>query len=65
VIITRDIAYLEQWGLNDDDAILATDRRQPLIDEAICDPNVFMISGGSGQNTLVMAQWFFRRLARQ
>jgi hypothetical protein len=55
--VTRDLAYLDRWGLRNDDAILASERHQALVDESVRDPSVFMTGGGSGQNTLVMAQW--------
>jgi adenosine kinase len=58
--VIRDAAYLEKWGLKNDDAILANEYYQPLVDEAVRDPNVFMTGGGSGQNTLVMAQWLLQ-----
>ena len=58
--VERDAAYLEKWKLKNGDAILAGPEHQPLVDEAVNDPKVFMTGGGSCQNSLVMAQWMLQ-----
>jgi adenosine kinase len=58
--VIRDEAFLKQWNLKNDDAILADAHYQPLVDEVVKDPKAFMTGGGSGQNTLVMAQWMLQ-----
>ncbi|KAK8838355.1 hypothetical protein M9Y10_032980 [Tritrichomonas musculus] len=52
--------YLQKWNLRNDDAILADEKYQPLVDEVVNDPKVYMTGGGSCQNTLVMAQWMLQ-----
>lgn len=58
--VERDAAYLAKWNLRNGDAILAGPEHQPLVDETVNDPKVFMTGGGSCQNTLVMAQWMLQ-----
>ena len=52
--------YLQKWNLRNDDAILADEKYQPLVEEVVNDPKVYMTGGGSCQNTLVMAQWMLQ-----
>ena len=52
--------YLKKWNLRNDDAILADEKYQPLVDEVVNNPKVYMTGGGSCQNTLVMAQWMMQ-----
>ncbi|OHS93206.1 Adenosine kinase [Tritrichomonas foetus] len=52
--------YLKKWNLRNDDAILADEKYQPLVDEVVNNPNVYMTGGGSCQNSLVMAQWMMQ-----
>lgn len=58
--VERDAAYLQKWHLRNGDAILADASHQPLVDETVNDPKVFMTGGGSCQNSLVMAQWMLQ-----
>lgn len=52
--------FLAKWNLRNNDAILADEKYQPLVDEVVGNPSVFMTGGGSCQNTLVMAQWMLQ-----
>ena len=59
VEVTPD--YLAKWNLRNDDAILADESYQPLIDDVCRKPNAIITQGGAVQNTLVMAQWMIQK----
>lgn len=58
--VSVEPSYLTKWGLKNDDAILADEKYQPLVDEVTSNPEVFMSTGGAGLNSLVMAQWMMQ-----
>jgi adenosine kinase len=53
--------YLKEWNLKNDDAILADETYQPLIDDVCKKDNSIITQGGALQNTLVMAQWMIQK----
>jgi len=59
-VIPVEESFLEKWGLKNDDAILANESFQPLINQVVSNPDAFMTPGGAGQNTLSMAQWMMQ-----
>ena len=53
--------YLQKWNLRNDDAILADESYQPLIDDVCHKEGAIITQGGAVQNTLVMAQWMIQK----
>lgn len=51
-----DVAFLEKYGLQLNNAILAEDKHKPLYQELVSQYKVDYIAGGSGQNALRVAQ---------
>ena len=49
-------AFLEKYGLLPNNAILAEDKHKPMYKELVADFKVDYIAGGSGQNTMRVAQ---------
>lgn len=58
---TVDKQFLEQYGLKENDAILAEDKHKPMYDELIQKYKADFIAGGSVQNTLRVAQWILEK----
>ncbi|XP_065574747.1 uncharacterized protein LOC136036439 [Artemia franciscana] len=52
-----DEALLKKYALKPNDAILADESHRPLYEELVANHTVEYIAGGSGQNTLRIAQW--------
>ncbi|KAG7844897.1 hypothetical protein KL941_003637 [Ogataea angusta] len=50
-------AYLDKYGLKENDAILAEEKHMPIFDEALARPDVRLIAGGAAQNTARGAQY--------
>jgi len=51
-----DVAFLEKYDLQLNNAILAEDKHKPLYKELVSQYKVDYIAGGSGQNALRVAQ---------
>ncbi|CAI5448121.1 unnamed protein product [Caenorhabditis angaria] len=50
-------AFLEKWGLKENDAILCDDKLVGMFEELIKEHQVEYIPGGAAQNSLRVAQW--------
>ena len=58
-IINVDKEMMHQWGLDKEQSLLVNETFQPLINWALNQENCIKTSGGTGQNTICMAQWMF------
>lgn len=56
-----DKAYLDKWGLKENDAILAEDSLVPMFEELTKRTDVEFVPGGATQNALRLAQWIWAR----
>ncbi|CAJ0936508.1 unnamed protein product, partial [Mesorhabditis belari] len=52
-----DKAFLEKWGLKENDAILCDEKHVPMFDELTATHHVEYIPGGAAQNAVRVAQW--------
>jgi len=55
--IDVDIDMMKKWGLDKEQSSLVTEQFQPLIDWALSQKECSINAGGTGQNTLSVAQW--------
>ncbi|RWS16667.1 adenosine kinase 1-like protein [Dinothrombium tinctorium] len=53
--------FLDKWGLEPNNAILATDQHQGLVEDLTKNYEVKFIAGGSVQNTMRIIQWLFSK----
>ncbi|XP_042210242.1 adenosine kinase 2-like isoform X1 [Homarus americanus] len=53
--------FLEKYGLEPNNAILAEDKHQPMYKEMAEMDNVEYIAGGATQNSMRVAQWILRK----
>jgi len=60
---TVDKAFLDKWGLKENDAILCDDKLLPMFDDLVasCKDQVTYVAGGSAQNTIRVAQWMLKQ----
>jgi len=58
-----DKAFLDKWGLKENDAILVDDKLLPMFDELVekCKDTVEYVAGGAAQNTARVAQWMLKK----
>ncbi|CAB03230.1 Adenosine kinase [Caenorhabditis elegans] len=54
---TVEKAFLDKWGLKENDAILCDDKHNDMFTELTRDFKVEYIPGGAAQNSLRVAQW--------
>jgi len=56
-------AFLDKWGLKENDAILCDDKLLPMFDELVKTHKgqVEFVAGGSAQNTIRVAQWMLKK----
>eukprot|EP00128_Syssomonas_multiformis_P012371 Colp12_sorted_trinity150504_noHs@19494 len=52
-----DLAFLEKYGLEANNAILAEDKHKPLFEELVSKYQVSYIAGGATQNSIRVCQW--------
>lgn len=56
--VTGDQHLLDKYGLKNNNAILADDKHLPLYEELLKNDKIEFTAGGSGQNSLRVAQVF-------
>ncbi|GME77475.1 unnamed protein product [Ambrosiozyma monospora] len=52
-----DKAYLDKYGLKENDAILVEEKHMPIFGEGLANPNVKLVAGGAAQNSARGAQY--------
>lgn len=60
ILATTEEAFLEKYGLEPNNAILAEDKHQPMYQEMSDMKNVEYIAGGATQNSMRVAQWILK-----
>ncbi|KAK7028875.1 hypothetical protein SK128_008281 [Halocaridina rubra] len=61
ILASTDESYLDKYGLEANNAILAEDKHQPMYQEMLDIPNVEYIAGGATQNAMRVAQWVLKK----
>jgi len=56
-------AFLDKWGLKENDAILCDDKMLPMFDDLVATykDQIEYVAGGSAQNTMRVAQWILKK----
>ncbi|KAK7496048.1 hypothetical protein BaRGS_00012749 [Batillaria attramentaria] len=61
ITIYTDTSFLERYGLEANNAIIATDKHQQMFHDMVQNYNPTYIAGGATQNSIRVAQWLLQR----
>ncbi|XP_064099702.1 uncharacterized protein LOC135210778 isoform X3 [Macrobrachium nipponense] len=64
ILVSTDESFLEKYGLEANNAILAEDKHQSMYQEMSDMKNVEYIAGGATQNSMRVAQWIIKEPKR-
>lgn len=61
ITITADQGFLDKYGLQSNDAIIATDDHKPMFEEMVTKFEPLYQAGGATQNSIRVAQWLLQK----
>ncbi|XP_063432364.1 uncharacterized protein LOC134714764 isoform X2 [Mytilus trossulus] len=61
ITISADQSFLDKYGLQSNDAIIATEKHTALFEEMVADFKPIYLAGGATQNSIRVAQWLLQK----
>lgn len=61
ITISADKAFLDKYGLQSNDAIIATEKHTAMFEEMVADYKPIYLAGGATQNSIRVAQWLLQK----